>query len=294
MKLIAVLLLGLSFSALGQKLIPDSLFATNSSIQTSIGENDESSKLIALPNGKFLFGGYDFGSCNCFRNTMLRFDACGKIDSTFGTNGKVVHTFSQRNIGNDYALQPDGKIVVAGMQAPSNSGSQQIPFVGRYNADGSVDNTFATGGTNPVRFDPVSSGRFFTTHVMNDGRILCVGISSSNINGGVNGIGAMRFLPNGNLDTSFSGDGITRLPTFGNKLFFTNFSGHLLKDGRIISIGTAVLTGSFNQMAAAAFDSTGVVDNTFGTSGYFEDPEVTAGNRVFSAQQTYWAIPVLL
>ncbi len=286
-KLTLLLFFGASFSIHSQNLIPDSLFSTNSSLQTSIGEGDESTKLMILPNGKFLFGGYDLASCNCFRNTMLRFDVCGKVDSTFGTNGKVVHTFSQRNIGNDYAFQPDGKIVVAGMQAPSNAGSQQIPFVARYNADGSVDNTFGTGGTNSLRFDPVSSGRFFTTMVMSDGRILCVGVSSSNINGGVNGIGAMRFLSNGSLDPTFSGDGITRLPTFSNKLFFTNFSGHLLKDGRIISIGTAVLNGSFtNQMAAAAFDSTGAIDNTFGTSGYFEDPEVTAGNRVFSAKQS--------
>lgn len=287
-KLALLLFFGFVVEARGQNLIPDSLFATNSSLQTSIGTNDESSKLLALSNGKFLFGGYDYdGSFNAFRNTMLRFDACGKIDSTFGTNGKVIHTFSQRNIGFDYALQPDGKIVVAGMQAPSNAGSQQIPFVARYNADGSVDNTFATGGTNSLQFDPISSGRFFTTIVMKGGRILCVGISSGNINGGVSGIGAMRFLPNGNLDATFSGDGITRLPAFGNKIYFNDFSGHLLKDGRIISIGTVILNPSFdNQMAAAAFDSTGVVDNTFGASGYFEDTEVTAGNRVFSAKQS--------
>ena len=200
--------------ALSQNLIQDSLFATNSSVQTSLGTGDESSKLFLQPDGKILFGGYDYDiGCNCFRNTMIRVDACGAIDVTFGVNGKVVHTFSQRNIGDDYALQPDGKIVVTGMQAPGNSGSQQIPFVARYNADGSVDNTFATGGTNAIRFDPVSSGRFFSTMVMGDGRILCVGISSSNINGGVNGIGAMRFLANGSVDPTFSGDGITPLPS---------------------------------------------------------------------------------
>src|SRR3990172_6796608 len=63
----------------------------------------------------------------------------GSPDPTFGNNGIVTTDFDNgsNDVGNDIALQPDGKIVVAGY------GGQVSGFaLARYNSDGSLDTTF--------------------------------------------------------------------------------------------------------------------------------------------------------
>ena len=39
-----------------------------------------------------------------YYNDMVRFDACGDIDSTFGINGIVHHNFDLRNTGHHYRI----------------------------------------------------------------------------------------------------------------------------------------------------------------------------------------------
>lgn len=82
----------------------------------------------------------------------------------------------------------------------------------RFNADGTVDSTFNGTGYVRQRFDPVSSGDFFQVFVNADSTITCAGASSSNSNGGVYAVGAMRFNYDGTLDTTFSADGIATSP----------------------------------------------------------------------------------
>src|SRR5688572_31371779 len=66
--------------------------------------------------------------------------AAGDLDPTFGVGGKVVTSFpGGLDTANDVAVQTDGKIVVGGF-----SGSDFA--LTRYNIDGTLDQTFGTGG----------------------------------------------------------------------------------------------------------------------------------------------------
>jgi uncharacterized delta-60 repeat protein len=254
-----------------QNAIPDSLFGDNSLLLQSVGVSDEVSSLLLQPDGLIICGGYDYDiSQNDYHINMIRFDHCGDLDSSFGLNGIVHHKFDQRNIGYDYNLQQDGRIVVAGIQALSNSGSQQISCVSRFNADGSVDSTFNFTGTHPLRYDGVSSGAFYSIHVLPDSRIVCIGRCSANINGGVNGAGVMRFNQDGTLDTTFSGDGKV---LFTGPIFtpFNEVYGHLLQNSKIIVTASLADVGSIDHFFSFCFDSAGVLDTTFGVSGSFMD-----------------------
>src|SRR5947209_20338391 len=69
----------------------------------------------------------------------------GFLDPTFGTGGKMLTSFA----GTDdealaSTLQPDGKIVVAGFTTPA-SGGQDFALA-RYNANGTLDNSFGVNG----------------------------------------------------------------------------------------------------------------------------------------------------
>ncbi|MBG7606329.1 MAG: hypothetical protein IZT58_17155 [Actinobacteria bacterium] len=72
--------------------------------------------------------------------TVLRFDKDGTPDTAFGYNGYAVINFGVSSEGRAVAIQPDGKIVVAG-----NTATSEVA-VARLDSAGVLDSTFGTGG----------------------------------------------------------------------------------------------------------------------------------------------------
>src|SRR5215470_16341979 len=72
-------------------------------------------------------------------------EGSGTLDASFGTGGLVTTDFGGFNTAaRAVAVQPDGKIVAAGVAAVN--GFADIA-VARYNRDGTLDASFGTGGT---------------------------------------------------------------------------------------------------------------------------------------------------
>ena len=70
--------------------------------------------------------------------------ATGSLDSKFGQDGRVTTDFGRGETATSMAIDPrNGKIVVAGL---SEDGSHHELALARYNADGSLDASFASGG----------------------------------------------------------------------------------------------------------------------------------------------------
>jgi uncharacterized delta-60 repeat protein len=65
---------------------------------------------------------------------LLRYNADGTADASFGSNGAVTLASTVKSL----AIQPDGKIVVAG------------PMLQRFNVNGSLDSTFGMVGQTPL------------------------------------------------------------------------------------------------------------------------------------------------
>jgi len=125
------------------------------------------------------------------------------LDSSFGTGGwvktDVVHG---HDVARAVAIQPDGKIVVAG----SSSGQT---VVARYNPSGSLDSGFAPGGADGdgiASFD-LGTGADYAAAValLPGGKILLGGTTES---GGDFDLAVLRLNADGSLDSSFDGDGI--------------------------------------------------------------------------------------
>ena len=79
---------------------------------------------------------------------LTRFNADGSLDTTFGDQGKVITIFDANGIYEGAyaaALQPDGKIVVAGFVSILMPGPGYFA-VARYNTDGSLDTSFSNDG----------------------------------------------------------------------------------------------------------------------------------------------------
>src|SRR5215469_3921905 len=77
----------------------------------------------------------------------------GLLDPTFGSGGQVLSSFSNNwDQAMAVVAQPDGKIVIAGDTTVPGSKTGGDFLVARYNADGSLDTSFGSGGHTATDF----------------------------------------------------------------------------------------------------------------------------------------------
>src|SRR5437763_466041 len=115
-----------------------------------------------------------------------------------------------------------GKLIVGGTITAGTAGSGPLcrgAFVGRLNADGSLDRSFSNNGWTAFSFAENSTAFFSQVRVLPDGRILLGGLTPGA--GLVNDVLLVRLMPQGALDPTFSGDGIltTHVPPSGAAVF---------------------------------------------------------------------------
>jgi len=194
--------------------------------------------------------------------------AAGDLDPTFALGGKV-KTDIQRStdIANAVAVQADGKLVVVGQTYQNNDYSTEDFVVTRYNADGTLDNTFGFRGK--VRTDfPGLAAVPSAVVVQNDGKIVVAGGAFPLFTFAGN-FELVRYNPNGSLDTSFGNGGIvTTIFPQGSYAFDVA----LQPDGKIIAAGTVFVDFNPGDMsntdfALARYKTDGSVDTTFGNGG---------------------------
>jgi uncharacterized delta-60 repeat protein len=198
---------------------------------------------IALqPDGKIVAAGTDGSDTTGNQLVMVRYQPDGSLDSGFGTAGQVRVDNAG---GGKTVIQPDGKIVVAGI-IPNPGTCQFIPNVARFNPDGTLDTGFGSGGVVRGFGDPCS----FSTVValQADGKIVLAG--NANTSPGW----VVRLTSSGAPDSLFG--------TAGKAPGIQASDVALQPDGRIVVVG-----GRASTFDVARLNTTGAVDATFGTGG---------------------------
>jgi uncharacterized delta-60 repeat protein len=192
-----------------------------------------------------------------FFSTFQAFCQDGSLDTTFGTGGKVM---TQVGSGDDYcnamAIQPDGKIILAGYTI---NGTDYDYALARYNIDGTLDTGFGTLGRVISNFGSYGDV-IYAIALQPDGKILVAG-KTVNIN---SKFVVIRYLSDGSLDASFGNFGNTVTTIGTNSSFATSIV--LQPDGKIILAGRSVV-GSYYDFALARYTSDGSLDQSFGTAG---------------------------
>jgi len=254
----------------------DTGFGTEGKVITSFGDvSSQAESVVVQPDGKIVVtgeanidGGEDFA--------VVRYNADGTLDATFGAGGKAITGFGLLQQGYSFAfphsaaLQPDGKIVVAGV---AYIGPGRDFALARYNSDGTLDATFGTAGQ--VLTDFTRDDAAFSLAIQPDGKILAAGMSD--VERGY-GFALVRYNRDGTLDASFGTGG--RVTTdFG--LLDQGFSVALANSvavepsGRIVAAGRIYIDGGFHS-GLARYNSNGTLDASFGTGGrvtaVFETP----------------------
>ena len=165
--------------------------------------------LKMLPDGKFIFitGEFvSFGGIDGVNAAFERYTQDGVLDTTFGTDGRVVTSFGIGFTGlSSVAILPDGKFVAAGSFSPPSQNTVTI-IAAKYNADGSLDTTFDTDGKVTTTFG--TGTNCFSVFISADlaGKITVAGTVFAS-NNSIRNFGLVQYNPNGSLDTTFDGDG---------------------------------------------------------------------------------------
>ena len=200
---------------------------------------------------------------------VARYLPDGELDTTFGVDGIVhVDLGASGGHGRAIALQPDGKLVVAGRRYVSGVGDEFI--VVRMLTDGTMDTGFGTNGVVTTHVTNVTDV-LVSVLIQPDGKILAGGNAGSPPN---RSFALVRYMPDGSLDTSFGVDGIVLQPVSptGSDIAW---SVALRPDGSIVLGGTSDYSVTESRAVMLAFNADGSPDMSFGGDGMDEPPYPT-------------------
>lgn len=181
------------------------------------------------------------------------FGQAGTLDNSFNTTGFVNnHSVGQQDVYNKIVVQPDGKIVAVGSNVEDNTG---VLFA-RYNTDGSLDNTFGTGGYVEFISGPATD-RCYSLALQNDGKI--VGVGSSTVQGSEHMV-LWRLNSNGTFDDTFGNEGFLQPDyMYTSRLYDVTIQ----PDGKIVAVGSWEGKSNIEFLVIRLYDDGGF-DETFG------------------------------
>lgn len=214
--------------------------------------------VVALqPDGKIVVG----GTFNTWNGTsagrVTRLNADGTLDTTFNSNvGAGISGGVGSSAGAmpmDFAVQPDGKIVVVGDFTQYQSSLQE--FVLRLNSNGTADTAFNSNVASIVDIYVYDVALQSTGHLV---------ITGGNIGaGGTTNAGIIRFSSTGILDGTFS----TAVGTGAAAV-----AGGFTSTAIVMSDNSIIVGGKFEQFgtstadALAKLSANGTIDTSFGGS----------------------------
>lgn len=143
----------------------DNTFGSSGKVITAVGDESIINAIALQPDGKIVAAGYSTSFGFQGNYTLIRYNANGTLDASFGVGG--IATVSD-GMFNGVAIQPDGKIVATG----SRLSSQTLDLI-RFNANGTRDNTFGIQG---IAY-PVYGAEGRAIAIQPDGKIVVTGYS---------------------------------------------------------------------------------------------------------------------
>jgi uncharacterized delta-60 repeat protein len=187
---------------------------------------------------------------------VARFTAAGAPDRSFSGDG--VATLPINSVGDDVAVQPDGKIVAVGSETDASGRFLTGMLAARFTANGAIDGSFSGDGVFTA-FDGQPAEARAVTFVGT--KVLLAGAGPI---GGFPRLALVRLNPDGSPDGSFGSGGFA-LHDFGR----LSVANDVALDGsKIVVAGSQRENLQTTNVLAARFNSNGSTDPSFvGNSG---------------------------
>ncbi|MDI1452005.1 hypothetical protein [Polyangium sp. 6x1] len=238
----------------------DDTFGVNGMARVSFGADDDGGYFgLDVAGDRILAAGWGAGGLGGVRFRLARFMDSGRLDPTFGEQGRARAGFAASTADDARAVavgrQRDGGIVAIGYRDKFHGESANIALV-HFMPDGSVGG--ASFGTEGKSLIDLGGDEFVLDGlVLPDDKILVVGRR-----------GAVLFIArataNGALDTTFASPHGYLTLTRGSSVEAQSVA--LDASGRILVAGTADMGGKHNMVVLRA-TADGVFDPSFGRDG---------------------------
>ncbi len=229
-------------------------------LTTDIGPYHDAAICMTLQaDGKILLAGYSTknGRTNPTNEiALVRYNSDGSLDSSFSGDGKATTAIGPYSYAQHVAVLDNGKILLA-------VGGNVTALV-RYNSNGSIDSSFGVEGvlSPAIQF---YTGIIDSMTLQADGKILVAGTRYNDRTSEYE-FSLVRYNSDGNLDSSFSDDGI--LATATGALWSGANSVELQTDGKILLAGSSYDSGSYKTyFQLVRYNSDGSLDSSFSGDG---------------------------
>ena len=245
----------------------DTSFGNDGVVTQAVGLSPNNGEDIAYDvafdtEGNILLCGKSYDATYVSRPVVVRFTPSGALDTTFGVDG--VATIPVNEVGASafkaIVVQPDGKIVATGYFGQSQF--WYLFVVVRFNADGTLDETFSGDGVKKYSYSDVDdSGEDMV--ISEDGSIIIAG-RTTDANYNISTL-LIKFTADGEVDATFGVEGAVS-EDIGQ--FDYGWELEELENGEIVMAGTAGNgpPTDFN-MAIWKYAANGTPLSTWGTDG---------------------------
>jgi len=245
----------------------DPTFGAGGKVIAALDAGGDGLAAIALqPDGRIVAAGSVLHDNWQLAFLLARFNPDGTLDSNFGSGGVVVTNFGDSTAAaSSLVLQPDGKIVVAGVSGAGPYSELNDFALARYNSNGSPDQSFGNGGKVKTHFPGVynTGSRATAAALQADGKLVVAGTYKNEAT--ARAFALARYNANGSLDTTFgSGGMVTTSMGSGDAIAF---SMALLSGGRIVATGYLEAGHRNHDFALACYNPSGTLDQSFGNGG---------------------------
>src|SRR5439155_459385 len=172
----------------------DATFGTGGKVTTAVGTSDDAASALAIQaDGKLVAAGETNNGSN-YDFALVRYNTNGTLDATFGTGGKVTTAIGTRDdVASAVAVQADGKLAARG--ATDHGINYDFALV-RYNANGTLDATFGTGGKVTTAVG-TSDEAAYALAIQADGKLTVAG---ETFNGSTKDFALVHYKSNSTID----------------------------------------------------------------------------------------------
>jgi uncharacterized delta-60 repeat protein len=212
--------------------------------------------LAIQPDGRILVVGEGYLEGEAF--AVMRYLPNGRIDESFGTGGIAVTSLGTLRAKPHAIALHRGGIVIVGWAGDYFG-------VVRYHADGRLDHSFGIEGRQLLEIGPDDA---FGVAVDRQDRIVLAGRTVIGTCGlEIYDWAVVRLRPNGDLDQTFSGDGVTTLKMADDESCAVDQAHDVVvqRDGRAVVVGMGLHPGA--DFGVVRFTERGRRDRTFGRKG---------------------------
>ncbi|HVG32240.1 MAG TPA: Calx-beta domain-containing protein [Pyrinomonadaceae bacterium] len=274
---------GFVVARFNQNGTPDGTFGVGGQVTTIINNNGNSAEAAAVQNdGKIVVVGQTSG-LSPSEFAVVRYNSDGSIDTSFGSNGIVITDVGSLEHAQSVVIQTDGKIVIGG---DANITVLTDFVLVRYNPDGSLDNSFGTGGKVTTNFGQNRMHTLARLLLLPNGKIIAVGGLDRfpDTNTGPAAWALARYNTDGSLDNSFGVGGKVETVTSSFGAIAKNAA--LQQDGTIIAVGQFPNGGNHSAVVARYLNTGTILPAIQFQSNQYSIVEGSAGARVITLTRT--------